>query len=190
MNEWELTVLRTGAIDKKPHKNNYWAGLVIHHTGNVAKDDKPSTWAKITSGVISWLTAADTNYVSAHFVIDRLGYITMLVNPDQDAAYHAGVSMWLDPVCAKFRENCNDFMLGIELVGDGNVVAYTSEQISACAKLSAYLSNKYGFLVKQIVGHQDISPGRKVDPGKFFPWEEFYCKVIKYKAMPITLKIV
>lgn len=98
--------------------------------------------------------------VSAHFFIRRDGAVTQFVSCWQ-RAWHAGVSCW------QGRECCNDFSLGIELEGDDRT-PFTPLQYQALADLLAVLC-RY-FPAASVVGHLDIAPGRKTDPGPHFDW--------------------
>ena len=101
--------------------------------------------------------------VSAHFLIGRDGTITQYV-PCHLRAWHAGRSCWRD------RHECNDFSVGIELEGDDEI-PYTDSQYSKLAVLVRALRAAYpGIGPDAIVGHCDISPGRKTDPGPAFDW--------------------
>ncbi|PIQ64414.1 MAG: 1,6-anhydro-N-acetylmuramyl-L-alanine amidase AmpD, partial [Zetaproteobacteria bacterium CG11_big_fil_rev_8_21_14_0_20_59_439] len=97
--------------------------------------------------------------VSAHFVVDRSGHITQFV-PTDARAWHAGKSLW------EGREHCNDFAIGIEMLGD-EAHAFTSEQYRETARLCRALMLRYpSITAERIVGHQDVAPGRKWDPGR------------------------
>jgi len=105
--------------------------------------------------------------VSAHFVVDRQGKITQFVRT-QDKAWHAGESSWLG------RENCNDYSIGIEIIGDERQ-AFTRPQYTETARLCRVLMQQYPQISKQrIIGHQDIAPNRKWDPGKQWLWQRFF----------------
>jgi AmpD protein len=74
----------------------------------------------------------------------------------------------------------NDYMIGIELVGDGNKGKFSTEQYLALADLCKNLTKKYSTISPRcIVGHDEISPGRKVDPGIHFNWRFFYKLLFK-----------
>ncbi len=104
--------------------------------------------------------------VSAHFFINRLGIVTQYVATDQ-SAWHAGVSNF------KGREGCNDYSLGIEMEGTDDE-SYTLMQYCALGVLTRQLMNDYPLITKdRIVGHCDIAPGRKTDPGSAFDWSGF-----------------
>lgn len=98
--------------------------------------------------------------VSAHFVIRRDGALLQFVSCDA-RAWHAGASSW------RGRANCNDYSIGVELEGlEGEV--FEPAQYDALASLLSELARAYP--VRAVVGHQDIAPGRKFDPGAGFDW--------------------
>ena len=99
--------------------------------------------------------------VSAHFLIDRQGQLTQFVSC-YERAWHAGVSQLFE------RSQCNDFSIGIELEGTGEL-PYELIQYARLAELIDHLK-KY-FPIQYIVGHSDIAPGRKSDPGPSFEWK-------------------
>jgi N-acetyl-anhydromuramoyl-L-alanine amidase len=101
--------------------------------------------------------------VSAHFLIRRNGAIVQFV-PCIKRAWHAGASSW------RGRSRCNDFSVGIELEGAEDV-PFETPQYDAAAKLTHALAIAYP--IAEIVGHSDIAPGRKTDPGASFDWARF-----------------
>ena len=101
--------------------------------------------------------------VSAHFYIKRSGKVVQFVSVD-DRAWHAGKSEF------EGREACNDFSVGIEMQGTDKD-SYKEKQYQALNKLLAELKAAYPTL-KNIAGHEEISPGRKTDPGMYFNWDE------------------
>ena len=102
--------------------------------------------------------------VSSHLLIDRDGKVTQSV-PLHLRAWHAGAS------CFQGRERCNDFSVGIELEGEDDV-AYTDAQYERLAQVLAALRSAFpGITADRVVGHADIAPGRKTDPGPAFDWE-------------------
>lgn len=104
--------------------------------------------------------------VSSHIVIDRAGKITQYV-PFHRRAWHAGESLF------EGRQNCNDFSIGIELEGADHI-AYEMLQYASLASLTKALMLVYpGITQDRIVGHSDIAPGRKTDPGPAFDWTYF-----------------
>jgi AmpD protein len=98
--------------------------------------------------------------VSAHFFVRRGGEIVQFV-PCGRRAWHAGQSSW------RGRERCNDFSIGVELEGSDSR-PYTGRQYAQLARLAAALRRRYP--ITEIVGHSDIAPGRKTDPGPAFDW--------------------
>jgi AmpD protein len=98
--------------------------------------------------------------VSAHFLIRRRGELIQFVSGD-DRAWHAGQS------CFQGRERCNDFSIGIELEGTGER-PFTQAQYRVLASLTAMLVRRWP--LRFVVGHSDIAPGRKHDPGPTFDW--------------------
>lgn len=100
--------------------------------------------------------------VSSHYLIREDGEIYRLVN-DSEVAWHAGVSNWGK------SEKLNQNSIGIEINNLGNT-PFPDKQIEACIKLVKYLVNNYNLHPHNILGHSDIAPERKIDPGIFFPW--------------------
>ena len=121
----------------------------------------------------SSLKTLTENEVSAHYMVsdDKSEPVYSLVNENK-RAWHAGVSDW------KGRNNLNDTSIGIEIVNDGDVsgtfVPYKDFQIKEVAVLVKYLADKYEIPATNILGHSDIAPQRKSDPGPLFPWRELY----------------
>jgi len=149
--------------------------IIVHHIG--------STGGKIygIEGTITWFTdvsvhknkdtGAIENKVSAHYAIPRLpykGYDVIQFVKDIDIAYHAGDSQWV--VDGKTRKYINRYSIGIELEGDGNLVEYTDFQYEILIETIRNIRQLHTIDENSIVGHEDIAPSRKVDPGKLFDW--------------------
>ena len=101
--------------------------------------------------------------VSAHLLIARDGACTQFV-PFTQRAWHAGASMF------DGRANCNDFSIGIELEGTDSL-PYAEAQYRSLLHVARLLMREYpGITIGRIVGHADIAPGRKTDPGPAFDW--------------------
>lgn len=98
--------------------------------------------------------------VSAHFLIRRDGRLLQFA-PTLMRAWHAGVSSW------QGRERCNDFSIGIELEGCDRL-AFRVEQYECLADLILALQVRHP--IRDLVGHSDVAPGRKTDPGPCFEW--------------------
>ena len=109
--------------------------------------------------------------VSSHLLIERDGSLVQFV-PFNKKAWHAGVSSF------KGRENCNEFSIGIELEGtDDN--KYTEDQYRALIDITKELMLVFQDIKKEnIVGHSDIAPGRKTDPGKAFDWHYYLSNLV------------
>jgi N-acetylmuramoyl-L-alanine amidase len=129
--------------------------LIFHYTG-----------MKTEKAAIKKLT--DIKFeVSSHYLIKQTGEIITLV-PDLYTAWHAGISKW------KKYESLNKNSIGIEITNPGHSFGYKKfpkQQILSLIKLTKFLINKYKINKKNILGHSDIAPDRKKDPGEKFPWK-------------------
>jgi len=116
--------------------------------------------------------------VSSHLLIDRMGELTQYV-PFNRKAWHAGDSVYAG------RENCNEYSIGIELEGTDDR-PFTDMQYSALVATCVALFRAYKNLkAGRIVGHSDIAPGRKTDPGPCFDWSRFRSQLInELEAIP------
>ncbi len=106
--------------------------------------------------------------VSAHYLVDRDGSIIKLVDEDM-RAWHAGVSYWQDD------EDINSSSIGIEIQNSGDrygYIPFLQEQIDAVIELTKDIMERQKIPAENIIGHSDIAPDRKIDPGELFPWEE------------------
>ena len=129
--------------------------IVFHYTG-----------MKRESEAVSRLTNIQSE-VSCHYFIKKNGEIITLV-PEPYTAWHAGKSSWGN---YKFL---NKNSIGIEITNPGhefNYKKFTKEQINSLLRLSRFLIKKYKINLKNILGHSDIAPERKKDPGEKFPWQ-------------------
>ncbi|MFB6348932.1 1,6-anhydro-N-acetylmuramyl-L-alanine amidase AmpD [Moraxella marmotae] len=105
-----------------------------------------------------------TLQVSAHLFIERNGAVTQFVNFN-DRAWHAGASSYLG------RSNCNDFTIGIELEGTDNQ-DYQTVQYQVLSQIIAAIYQAYPATRRHLMGHSDIAPNRKTDPGACFDWQK------------------
>ncbi len=104
--------------------------------------------------------------VSSHLLIRRDGEVVQFV-PFTERAWHAGVS------CCEGRERVNDFSIGIELEGSDDV-PFTDAQYSQLAQVTRLLMRAYpAITTARLVGHSEIAPGRKTDPGPHFDWQRY-----------------
>lgn len=110
-------------------------------------------------------TKADSGNVSAHFLVKKDGEVFQLV-AEENTAWHAGLSYW------RGEDKINHSSIGIEIDNLGRE-EFTESQIDSCLKLCAYLKEKYSIKTENFLGHSDIAPDRKIDPGFYFPWELF-----------------
>ena len=110
--------------------------------------------------------------VSPHLLIDRRGALTQFV-PFTARAWHAGASSF------QGRENCNDFSIGIELEGADDI-PYSDLQYTQLVEITRTLMACFpGITRERIVGHSDIAPGRKTDPGPAFDWQKYHRALIQ-----------
>lgn len=158
-------------------RNGYWADqslsaqaynhrvrfLVLHYTD---------------SGTRRSLKTLTGPHVSVQYVVapnprDRGGKpIVYQLVPENERAWHAGVSSW------RSRHHLNDTSIGIEIVNDGPIpggwAPYPAPQVKAVIALAHDIIKRYGIKPQNVVGHSDIAPGRKTDPGPAFPWYALY----------------
>jgi N-acetyl-anhydromuramoyl-L-alanine amidase len=107
--------------------------------------------------------------VSAHFLIRRGGTLLQFVACDR-RAWHAGVSVW------NGQERCNDYSIGVELEGTDHL-SYTEAQYGQLARLTGEILVRYP--IADVVGHSEIAPGRKTDPGPGFSWPTYLARLIR-----------
>ncbi len=152
-------------VPNNPGQDNRVKFLVMHYT---AVDDKESL-KTLTSGNVSshYLIPTKPNYV------DGKPVVFALVSEDK-RAWHAGLSQWGNSA------GLNDGSIGIEIVNYGyneqgtlrEWLPYTAEQLSTITMMMKDIIQRYGIEPQNVVGHSDIAPQRKVDPGPLFPWAE------------------
>ena len=110
----------------------------------------------------------ETSEVSAHYLIDEDGTLFKLV-PEDCRAWHAGVSEW------QGETDINSVSIGIELQNPGHEHGYQgfpAAQITSLIALLKDIQNRHAITSDQIIGHEDVAPGRKCDPGDKFPWDQ------------------
>lgn len=128
--------------------------LVLHYTG---MEDAPSA--------INWLANPDSK-VSAHYVVTEDGQIIQMVD-EEKRAWHAGRSHW------RGITNVNSASIGIEIVNPGHEFGYRPfprEQMDALVPLVSAIVKRHDIRPEYVVGHSDIAPARKQDPGELFDW--------------------
>ena len=139
----------------KKRKLNQIKFIIFHYTG-----------MKKESDAIDRLTNIKSN-VSSHYLIKNNGEIVVMV-PDLYEAWHAGISSW------KNFKSLNKNSIGIEISNPGhnsNYKNFSIKQVQSLKKLSQLLIKKYKINQNNILGHSDIAPDRKKDPGEKFPWK-------------------
>jgi N-acetylmuramoyl-L-alanine amidase len=128
--------------------------VVLHYTG-----------MKDAASAIQRLSDPESK-VSCHYLIAEDGQVVRMV-PEERRAWHAGRSWW------RGVTDINSASIGIEIVNPGHELGYRpfpEEQIDALVTLMAALKERYGITRGNVVGHSDIAPARKQDPGELFPW--------------------
>ena len=149
-------------VKKRNSKNIKF--LIFHYTGMKNEKDAIERLTNITSKV------------SCHYLIKNNGRIVNIV-PDLYIAWHAGISKW------KNLNYLNRNSIGIEVSNPGhefNYKKFSDKQIYSILKLSKFLIKKYKINRKNILGHSDVAPERKKDPGEKFPWKYLSKKKIGY----------
>ncbi|MDA9682053.1 N-acetylmuramoyl-L-alanine amidase [Candidatus Pelagibacter sp.] len=129
--------------------------IIFHYTGMKKESEAINRLTDIKSGV------------SSHYFIKNNGNIITLV-PELYIAWHAGISFW------KNYQSLNKNSIGIEINNPGHSYEYkkfSKKQINSIILLTKSLIRKYNIIPKNILGHSDIAPNRKKDPGEKFPWK-------------------
>ena len=142
-------------FEPKKRKPNQIKFIIIHYTGMKKESDAIERLTNIKSKV------------SSHYLIKNNGEIMTMV-PDLYEAWHAGISSW------KNFKSLNKHSIGIEISNPGHDYDYktfSKNQIQSLKKLCKFLIKKYKINQKNILGHSDIAPNRKKDPGEKFPWK-------------------
>lgn len=129
--------------------------IVLHYTGMKSAAD---ALARLTDSI---------SHVSAHYVVDDEGAVYRLV-AEERRAWHAGVSYW------QGVRDINSASIGIEITNPGHDYGYRAfppAQIEAVKILVRDIMARHALTPSAVIGHSDIAPGRKIDPGELFPWE-------------------
>ena len=158
----EINRIYSPNCDQKKRLNESIKLLVIHYTGMQSERESIMRLCNPKSKV------------SSHFLINQNGKVYRLVK-DNEIAWHAGKSCW-----GKYK-NLNKNSIGIELVNKGHKFGYTNfskKQLSSLIKICRSLIKRYKIKKRNVVGHSDVAPLRKIDPGEKFPWKELADKKI------------
>ena len=148
-------------FSKKKRTKKFIKYVIIHYTGMQSEIES-----------IKRLRSKKSK-VSCHYLISRSGLLVKMVNENR-IAWHAGKSKW------KKMSNLNKYSIGIELVNKGHKIFYQNfpkSQIKTLIELAVNLKKKYKIKKENFLGHSDIAPLRKIDPGEKFPWK----KLSKFK---------
>ena len=159
-----ITKFYSPNFSNKVRSNKKITSIIIHYTGMQSERESLKRLVSLKSKV------------SCHYLISRSGKIFRIVK-DHHIAWHAGKSMW-----GKYK-NLNKNSIGIELVNKGHKYGYqsfTKIQIKKLIYLCKSLKRKYRIKNKLILGHSDIAPLRKIDPGEKFPWYYLSSKKIGF----------
>ncbi|MCD8562678.1 MAG: N-acetylmuramoyl-L-alanine amidase [Alphaproteobacteria bacterium] len=129
--------------------------LLLHYTGMRSAEE-----------ALERLCSSESE-VSAHYLIEESGVVHSLV-PEDRRAWHAGKSYWAGDT------DINSASIGIEIVNPGHEFGYRAfpeHQIVSLIRLSEGIVKRYNIKPSRVLGHSDVAPGRKTDPGELFPWE-------------------
>ncbi|MCZ6605748.1 MAG: N-acetylmuramoyl-L-alanine amidase [Alphaproteobacteria bacterium] len=136
---------RSGSVDM----------LVLHYTG-----------METAEAALAWMRDP-ASQVSAHYLVDEAGTVTRLVDEAQ-RAWHAGTAAW------RHHRDINARSIGIELANPGHEFGYRNfpaTQITTVEELARNILDRHAIPARNVVGHADVAPARKADPGERFPWE-------------------
>ncbi|MDL1951360.1 hypothetical protein FBQ97_16320, partial [Acidobacteria bacterium ACD] len=187
---WELWEASGGSVADAclvPSPNGWWeendpqkidpvTSIVLHHTGS-------ATDVRCVEKFLD-----PQSFVSAHFLVGTDGRLYQFVSLEH-RAWHAGLS-YLHGERALNRSS-----IGIEVTGDGNLAPFTQEQLATVRRLLGVLVALLDVKAPSIVGHQHVAPGRKPDPGIWFPWNDVLrdaldlAKALEPRACPARLAI-
>ncbi|MEM1287787.1 MAG: N-acetylmuramoyl-L-alanine amidase [Pseudomonadota bacterium] len=146
--------------------------LILHYTG-MPDDD----------AAVRWL-ADPKSKVSCHYVVHQDGRIVQMVE-EEHRAWHAGRAVW------KGVDDINARSVGIEICNPGHehgYVPFPQTQIDAVIELSVAVIGRHEIAAEHVLGHSDVAPSRKQDPGELFPWDELARKGVGYYLEPLPIK--
>ena len=149
------SIIYSPNFNSKKRKKNNIRFLVFHYTGMKSENEAIKRLTQIQSKV------------GTHYYIKKYGEIIKMV-PELYTAWHAGISQW-----GKYK-SINKYSIGIEISNPGHQFGYANfskKQIKSLIKLTKKLINRYKIKKNCLLGHSDIAPDRKLDPGEKFPWK-------------------
>ncbi len=142
--------------------------LILHYTGMMSAER-----------AIFWL-AEPRSKVSCHYVIDEHGRITQMVS-EADRAWHAGVASWRD------ETDINSASVGIEIQNPGHELGYPDypeAQMQSVVALCQDIVARNAISPTRVLGHSDVAPGRKIDPGEKFDWHRLHAVGVGHLVPP------
>lgn len=155
--------------DLRPEKSAPIRYIIVHYT-EISFDETMS------------LFCDNKSKVSSHYVISKNGKIHQLIG-EFYRAWHAGVSYW------QGETSLNDFSIGIEIENSGKE-KFTDDQYKATYDLCKYLQKKYYIRPENILGHNEIAPQRKLDPGIYFNWQKVIPEKIYFNPEAINFDAI
>lgn len=163
---WLARARRVDSPNFGPRPPDTAISLVVVHNISLPPGEFGGPWIedffcnRLDAGAHPYFAEIAGLQVSAHFLICRDGELLQFVSADA-RAWHAGASQW------RGRANCNDYSIGIELEGSDDQ-PFSEAQYAVLSELLADLRQRYP--LTEAVGHSDVAPGRKTDPGPCFDW--------------------
>jgi N-acetylmuramoyl-L-alanine amidase len=145
--------------------------IILHYTG------MPTAEA-----ALGWLRNVESE-VSSHYFVDEAGVVSQLV-PEERRAWHAGKSVWAG------RTDLNSCSIGIEIANPGHpggLPDYPESQIAAVVELCRNCVERWQIAPERVLGHSDIAPVRKVDPGENFPWNKLHDSGVGHWVEPSSI---
>jgi len=145
--------------------------ILLHYTGMPSPE-----------GALEWLCRGESQ-VSSHYFVHLDGEVVQLV-PENRRAWHAGKSFWHG------ETDINSLSIGIEIANAGHpggLPDYPKEQIAAVIELCRDCGNRWSIAPERVLGHSDVAPVRKVDPGEKFPWRELYKAGVGHWVEPAAI---
>ncbi|TDK38879.1 N-acetylmuramoyl-L-alanine amidase [Rhizobium deserti] len=145
--------------------------IILHYTGMPSAEQ-----------ALSWL-CNEQSQVSSHYFVHEDGRVYQLV-PEDRRAWHAGKSCWAG------EEDINSCSIGIEIANAGHpggLPPFSNAQIAAVVELCRECGERWNVAPERVLGHSDVAPIRKVDPGENFPWHKLYIDRIGHWTDPTEI---
>lgn len=162
-----MKIIQTPSPNFNERKNSVQPRfIIVHYTGT-------KTAGEAAAYYLNESKDPQAGPISPHYMIDGDGTTYHFVDEDK-RAWHAGVSEW------KGETDINSLSIGIELVNEGEFADYPpfeAVQIDRLVELCRDIQQRYSIPAADVIGHDDIAPGRKKDPGPAFPWSDFRARL-------------